>query len=235
MSQLDLITVTDPRSPASEAYRTLRTNLEFSSLDHPLRSVLVTSPAAHAAKSLTLANLAVIMAEGGRQVIVVDGDLRKPALHDIFAVENRVGLSDVIRQADASAADASSAADALSATDTLSALQESGVEGVRLLTSGHLPQNPSVLLGSPSMEKVIAHLAGQADLVLYDAPPVLAVTDAALLAARVDGTLLVIRSGGTRREHVQRAKDLLAQVNAHLVGAALTHANLDSSVSRYYG
>lgn len=219
MSQPDLITLTDPRSPVSEAYRTLRTNLEFSSLAHPLQSLLVTSPAAHADKSMTLANLAVIMAEGGRQVILVDGDLRRPALHEIFGLENKVGLSDVIRQADA-----------LSALP----LQESGVEGVRLLTSGPLPQNPSVLLGSPSMEKVITHLAAQADLVLYDAPPVLAVTDAALLATRVDGTLLVVRAGGTRREHVQRAQDLLARVNAHLVGAALTHASLDGSVSRYY-
>jgi non-specific protein-tyrosine kinase len=102
------------------------------------------------------------------------------------------------------------------------------------LTSGQLPQNPAVLLGSPNMDKLIAHLIEQADLVLYDAPPVLAVTDAALLAARVDGTLLVVRAGGTRREHVLRAKDLLLRVNAHLVGAALTNASLDGSVSRYY-
>lgn len=224
MSQLDLITVTDPRSPASEAYRTLRTNLEFSSLDRPLRSLLVTSPAAHADKSLTLANLAVVMAEGGCQVILVDGDLRRPALHEIFGVENGVGLSEVIRQA------CSWAADVVPSLP----LQEVGVEGVRLLTSGQLPQNPSVLLRSPGMQQVIAHLAGQADLVLYDAPPVLAVTDAALLAARMDGTLLVIRAGGTRRDHVQRAKDLLAQVNAHLVGAALTHAGRENGVSGYY-
>ena len=97
MSQPDLITLTDPRSPASEAYRTLRTNLEFSSLDHPLRSLLVTSPAAKPDKSLALANLAVIMAEGGRQVILVDGDLRRPALHEIFGVDNEAGLSEAIR------------------------------------------------------------------------------------------------------------------------------------------
>jgi non-specific protein-tyrosine kinase len=219
MSHPDLITRTDPRSPASEAYRTLRTNIEFSSLENPLKSLLVTSPADQADKSLTLANLAVIMAEGGRQVILVDADLRRPALCDIFGVENTEGLSEVVRQ-----------------TDLMPhlPLQESGVDGLRLLTSGELPQNPSALLGSPNMEKVIAHLAGQADLVMYDAPPVLAVTDAALLATQVDGTLLVVRAGVTRREHVQRAKDLLSKVNAHLVGAALTNANLDGSVSRYY-
>jgi len=219
MSRSDLITVTEPRSPASEAYRTLRTNLEFSSLDHPLHSLLVTCPGASADKSITLANLAVIMAEGGRKVILVDGDLRRPALHEIFGLDNAVGLSDLIGQ-----------------DGDLSALplEESGVEGLRVLTSGPLPQNPSVLLGSDRMERVISALVEQADLVLFDAPPVLAVTDAALLAARVDGTLLIVRVGSTRRDHVQQAKVLLEKVNAHLVGAALTNAGLDSSVSGYY-
>ena len=219
MPQPDLITLTDPRSPASEAYRTLRTNLEFSSLDHPLRSLLVTSPAASADKSLTLANLAVIMAEGGRQVILADGDLRRPSLHEIFGVDNDTGLSDLIHSEDA-----------LSSLP----LKESGIEGLHLLTSGRLPQNPSVMLGSSSMKKVIASLTERADLLLFDAPPVIAVTDAALLAAQVDGALLVIRVGGTQREHVKQAKALLEKVNAHLVGAVLTDAGLDSSLSSYY-
>jgi len=219
MAQLDLITLTDPRSPASEAYRTLRTNLEFSSLDHPLRSLLVTSPAAGADKSITLANLAVIMVEGGRRVILVDGDMRKPVLHSVFGLENGQGLSDLLRQ---------------SANPDHLPLRETGVEGLSLLTSGPIPQNPSILLGSERMEQVIGLLAGQADMVLFDAPPIIAVTDAALLAARVDGTLLVIRAGSTQREHVQRAKALLEKVNAHLVGATLVNASLDSSVSSYY-
>ncbi len=218
MSRSDLVTLTDPRSPASEAYRTLRTNLEFSSLDHPLRSLLVTSPGANADKSVTLANLAVIMAEGGRQVILVDADLRRPALHGIFGLGNERGLSTLF---DGDVPDIP--------------LQESGVAGLRVLTSGPLPQNPSVLLGSARMEEIIAALTKMADLVLFDAPPVIAVTDAALLAARVDGTLLVVRVGGTLREHVEQARALLEKVNAHLVGAVLTNASLDSSVSRYYG
>ena len=219
MAQPDLITLTDPRSPASEAYRTLRTNLEFSSLDHPLRSLLVTSPAANADKSVTVANLAVIMAEGGRQVILVDGDLRRPVLHEIFGTEANRGLSDLVRQ-DGPLPELP--------------LQETGVEGLRLLTSGPLPQNPSTVMGSARMEQVISALTEQADLVLFDAPPVIAVTDAALLAAKVDGTLLVIRAGSTQREHVEQAKALLEKVTAHLVGAALSNANLDSSVSSYY-
>jgi len=222
MSQLDLITLTDPRSPASEAYRTLRTNLEFSSLEHSLQSLLATSPAADDFKSETVANLAVIMAEGGRKVILVDGDLRRPAQHEIFHLDNSRGLCDLL-----TAAEQDADADAL--------LQESGVEGLRVLTSGALPQNPSVLLGGAVMEQAIDLLTGQADLVLFDAPPVLAVTDASLLAAQVDGTLLVVRAGSTRREHVQQAQALLQKVNAHLVGAALTHARLDGAFSSYYG
>lgn len=221
MPQPDLITLTDPRSPAAEAYRTLRTNLEFSSLDHPIRSLLVTSPAADTDKSVTLANLAVIMVEGGRKVILVDADLRKPALHQVFGVGNESGLSDLVLQE--------------GSLDVLP-LQATGVQGLHLLTSGRMPSNqtPSVIMGSPRMGQVVATLTGQADLVLFDAPPVIAVTDAALLAAKVDGTLLVIRAGSTQREHLLRAKALLEKVNAHLVGAALTNASLDGSISRYY-
>ena len=217
MSQPDLITLTDPRSPVSEAYRTLRTSLEFSSLDHPLRSLLVTSPAANADRSITLANLAVIMAEGGRSVILVDGDLRRPALHEIFGVNNDTGLSDLFHQD-------------LAAVQ----VQDSGIVGLRLLTAGALPANPSILLGSARMKEIVSTLTGQADLVLFGAPPVIAVTDAALLAAHVDGTLLVIRAGSTQREHVQQAKTLLEKVNAHIVGAVLSNASLDSSISSYY-
>jgi non-specific protein-tyrosine kinase len=219
MPQPDLVTLSDPRSAVSEAYRTLRTNLEFSSLDHPLRSLLVTSPAANADRTVTLANLAVIMAEGGRQVILAEGDLHRPEMHDFFGVENDAGLSDLIRQ-----------------DGDLSALplKESGVDGLRLLTSGPLPQNPAVLLGSARLSLVVRALTEQADMVLFSAPPVIAVTDAALLAARVDGTLLLVRARSTQREHVQRAKTLLEKVNAHLVGAVLSNASLDSSVSSYY-
>jgi non-specific protein-tyrosine kinase len=226
MSQLDLITLTDPRSPVSEAFRTLRTNLEFTSLEHPLRSLLVTSPASETGKSEAVANLAVIMAEGGRKVILVDGDLRKPALHEVFGLSNERGLANLLR---------SGASPEGQSADLSALLQGSGVEGLRVLTSGALPQNPSVLLGAPAMAEVIAALVKEADMVLFDAPPVLAVTDASLLAAQVDGTLLVVRAGGTRREHVKRAQALLGKVNARLVGAALTHARVDGTFSSYYG
>jgi non-specific protein-tyrosine kinase len=140
-------------------------------------------------------------------------------LHDIFGVRNDTGLSDLV-EGDS----------ALCSLD----LQESGIDGIKLLTSGPLPLNPSVLLGSGRMQKVIQALTEQADLVLFSAPPVIAVTDATLLAARVDGTLLIIRAGGTEREHAQRAKILLEKVNARLLGAVLTNATRDSVLANYY-
>lgn len=219
MSQPDLVTLTDPRSAVSEAYRTLRTNLEFSSLDQPLHSLLVVSPADHADQITLLANLAVIMAEGGRRIILVDGDLRQPELHAVFGLDNSAGLSELLYE-----------------TGDLSHLPllATGVDGLLLLGSGSPPQNPSVLLGKGRMAQIIELLTGQADVVLLNAPPVLAVTDAALLASQVDGTLLVIRAGGTQREQVQRAKTLLDKVNARLVGAVLSNASLGSGVSSYY-
>lgn len=219
MAQPDLVTLSDPRSAASEAYRTLRTNLEFSSLDHPLRSLLVTSPSANADKSITLANLAAIMAEGGRKVILVDADLRKPVLHQIFGVENQVGLSEMI---------------GAQGFSEQVPVQETAVPGLGLVTSGKLPQNPSILIGSAQMDQAIATLSELADLVLFSAPPIIAVTDAALLAAKVDGTLLVVRAGSTQRVHVEQAQALLAKVSARLVGATLVNASIDSSVSNYY-
>lgn len=213
-----LVTLSDPRSPAAEAYRSLRTNLEFSSLDEPLRTMVVTSPAPEAGKSTTLANLAVTLAQAGRQVILVDCDLRRPSLHEIFGISNSTGLTSVILD------------------DTTSALplRETGVAGLRLLTSGPLPPNPAELLGSRRMADLIRSLCEQADMVLFDAPPVIAVTDAAILASQVDGVLLVLKAGVTRREHAQRARAALDKVNARLVGTVLNNVKLDTSLYGYY-
>jgi len=219
MAQPDLITLTEPYSPVSEAFRTLRTNLEFSGLDHPLRSLLVVAPAIEPGAAKTLANLAVIMAEGGRRVILVDGDMRRPTLHEIFGLRNDVGLSSLFANS----------------TDNLTNLPlQAGTEHVQVLTSGPLPPNPSILLGSARMAAIIAALTAQADLVLFSAPPVIAVTDAALLAARVDGTLLILRARGTEREHARQAKALLEKVNARLVGAVLIDADRDNILKNYY-
>ncbi len=214
---MTLVTITDPRSPASEAYRTLRTNLSFYSLDKPLRTLVVTSPAAGEGKSTTIANLAVTMAQSGRRTILVDTDLRRPTLHELFGAQMSPGLTDMIM---AEAGDLP--------------LQKTEVENLWLLSSGAKPPNPADMLGAARMEQIIAQLAEQADIVLFDAPPVMAAADAAILGARVDGVLLVIQAGKTRRDHSERAREILEKSRARIVGAALTNAPRDRSIEEYY-
>lgn len=215
---MDLITLTDPRSPASEAYRTLRTNLSFYSLDDPLQTLVVTSPAPEEGKSTTIANLAVTVAQGGRRVILVDCDLRRPSLHEIFDVGNDTGLTTMVLDESA---------------DLL--LEETGVENLLLLPSGPKPPNPADLLGSRQIDRIFDQLKEQADIILIDAPPVLGVTDAAVLSARADGVLLVVNAGKTRREHAERAKEVLENARARIVGVTLTNAPRDDSLKNYYG
>lgn len=215
---MDLVTITDPRSPVSEAYRSLRANLSFYSLDKPLRTLMVTSPAAGEGKSTTIANLAVTMAQSGRRTIVVDTDLRRPALHELFGAQMSPGLTDAM----------------MAAAGELP-LQKTAVENLWLLSSGPKPPNPADLLGAERMAQIIGQLTEQADIVLFDAPPVMAAADAAILGARVDGVLLVIQAGKTRRDHSERARETLEKSRAHVVGAALTNAPKDSSMGGYYG
>jgi len=214
-----LITVSDPRSPISEAYRTLRTNLDFAGLDRALKTLVVTSAGVGEGKSTTLANLAVVSAQAGRRVILVDADLRRPTLHEIFGLDNRVGLTTAMMDEAALASPP---------------FQATSVEGLSVLTSGPLPPNPAELMGSRRMEEVIAALARQADQVLFDTPPVVAVTDAAVLATRVDGVLLVISAGKTRREVARTAVQRLRQINARLVGTVLTNVPLGAGFKGYY-
>lgn len=217
--QESLVTISNPRSPISEAYRTLRTNLEFSSLDKPLKTMVVTSAGPEEGKSTTLANLAVTLAQAEKRVILVDCDLRRPSQHEIFGVANGIGLTSMVVDEEAF---------------KNPPLQETPVLNLKLLPSGPLPPNPSELLGSRRMEEIIATLGERADLVLFDAPPVIAVTDAAVLASKVDGVLLVINAGTTKRDHAQRAKALLEKVNARLVGAVLNNVRMDITLHRYY-
>jgi non-specific protein-tyrosine kinase len=214
-----LITISNPRSPVAEAYRTLRTNLEFSNFDRALHSIVVTSASPEEGKSTTLANLAVTIAQAGKKVILIDCDLRRPSQHQIFNARNNAGITDLVRD------------EALLANPPL---QETSVLNLKLLTSGQLPPNPSELLGSRRMEEIIAALLTRADVLLFDAPPILAVTDAAVLSSKVDGVLLVIGAGKTRREDARKAKALLDKVNARLIGTVLNNVKFDSSLQYYY-
>ena len=217
--QSELITVSEPRSPISEAYRTLRTNLDFASLDRALKTLVVTSAGVGEGKSTTLANLAVVSAQAGRKVILVDADLRRPTLHQIFGLDNEKGLTTAMVD-DAALADPP--------------LQETGVEDLSVLTSGPLPPNPAELMGSRRMEEVVAALAERADQVFFDTPPVVAVTDAAVLSTKVDGVLLVISAGKTRREYARTAVQRLDQIKARLVGTVLTNVQMGEGFKGYY-
>ncbi len=214
---MNLITLTDPRSPVSEAYRTLRTNLSFYSLDNPLRSLVVTSPASGDEKSVAVANLAVTMAQSGRRTVLVDCDLRRPSLHTFFNLNNDAGLTSMVLNDDATPP-----------------LQATSVENLWLLASGPKPPNPADLLGSRKIDQLIEQLTAQYDVVLFDAPPVIAVTDAAVLGAKVDGVLLVISAGKSRRDHAERAKEMLEKAKVRIIGVALTNAPKDSSIDSYY-
>ncbi|MBP1464552.1 CpsD/CapB family tyrosine-protein kinase [Candidatus Chloroploca sp. M-50] len=206
-----LITLRDPGSPAAEAFRTLRTNLLFSSLDRPLHTLLVTSVAPDEGKSTTLANLAVTMAQAEQRVLMVDCDLRRPSLHTLFGVPNERGLTSAV----------------LAQDDGPLPIQPTSVPGLHVLTSGPLPPRPADLLGSRRMGALIERMRSEAEIVLFDTPPVVVVTDAATLAPRVDGVLLVLHAGQTRRDRAREARRLLEQVKANIVGVVLNGAKVE--------
>jgi non-specific protein-tyrosine kinase len=160
----------------------------------------------------------VTLAQSGRRTILVDCDLRRPSLHELFDLNSAPGLTNLV----------------LDEVDR-PPLQETAVDNLWLLASGPQPPNPADMLGTRKVDQVVETLTEMADIVLFDAPPVIAVTDAAVLGAKVDGVLLVISAGKTRREHAERAKELLEKARVRIVGVTLTNAPRDSSIGGYYG
>nr|WP_274703576.1 CpsD/CapB family tyrosine-protein kinase [Chloroflexus aurantiacus] len=199
----------EPASAAAEAYRTLRTNILFSSLDKPIHTLLITSAEPTPEKSLTAANLAVTMAQAEQRVLLVDCDLRQPMLHTIFGLANEQGLTSAILDQEAPLA-----------------IQPTEVPGLSLLPSGPLPPRPADLLGSRRMEGLLHRLRQAADIVIFDTPPVQNVTDALVLSTRVDGVLLVVQAGRSRRDRVREARQKLEKVKANLLGVVLSNARL---------
>ena len=200
-----LITQLNPRSPISEQYRTLRTNLEFSSVDNPLKSILVTSSSPSEGKSMTTANLAVVYAQQGLKVLLIDADLRKPTVHYTFRLDNLRGLSNIL----------------VNEATIEETAYSTGIGDLDVISSGPIPPNPSELLGSKRMEALIQEASSSYDLIIFDTPPVLAVTDAQILGNVVDGTILVIRSGQTEYELAIKAKEALDPAKAKLLGTVL--------------
>ena len=203
----NLVCITDPSSSAAEAYRRLRVNLTSPTQGAPLEALLVVAAGPEPDKASVVANLAVTFARVGKQVILVDGDLRQPAQHTIFGLPNEQGITTV-----------------LSAPSVELPLQETGIEGLRLLSSGPPVELPSELLASPAMAELVARLRQDADIVLFDAPPVVSATDAAELAGAMDGVLLVVAAGRTKRDQAEQALQLLGRVGARVVGATLINA-----------
>ena len=217
MAERKLIVSEQPKSPTAEAYRTLRTNLQFAKVDGGLKTIMFTSAGPGEGKSTTIANTAVAIAQSGKKVILVDCDLRKPVQHKIFNRKNQ-GITNIL-------------VENFNATDYI---QDTDIENLRILTSGPIPPNPSELLGSAKMTALLATLRDQADMVLIDVPPVVAVIDASVLASQVDGITLVLDSGTVRPEMAQRAKELLTNANGKILGVILNRVEIDDEHAYYY-
>jgi non-specific protein-tyrosine kinase len=207
-----LVALDDPRSGATEAYRSLRTSIRIVGLRSPIQTLLVTSAMPDEGKTTTVANLGFTMARAGWRVVLVDLDMRRAQLGALLGLPNGGGLMSVLA----------------GTTPLADALQEvpvaAGVPGLRVLTTGELPANPSELMGTERLSEVLTTLQEWADIVIIDTPPLVPVTDALVLSERVDGVLLVVQAGSTRRRHLKRAGELLRQAQANVIGAALNCA-----------
>ena len=205
------------RSPIAEQYRTIRTNLQYSS-EKEIRSIVVTSSNPEEGKSTTVANLAVLFAQQGKKTLLIDGDMRKPTVHYTFHVENLHGLTNVLTK-----------------KETFSnCIQETNVDSLYVLSTGPIPPNPAELLGSQAMADLMEDAYKKFDIILIDTPPLLAVTDAQVLANKCDGTILVIKSGSTQIDAAMKAKELLLSVNARILGTVLNSMKIQESHYYYY-
>jgi protein-tyrosine kinase len=205
-----LIAESDPRSAASEAYRTLRTNIQFAGLDRPCRSILVTSATAGEGKTTTAANLGVVVAQAGSRVCIVDSDLRRPSLHRLFGLDNTRGLTTAL----------------LEDLPFVEVARPTSLGNLSILTSGPLPPNPAELVGSKRMRELVEGAASTFDLVLCDSPPVLAVSDPVALAAQCDGVILAVRVATVAHDVVRRAAEQIEAVKGKILGVLLNDVNL---------
>ncbi len=213
-----LISFTQPKSVNAEQYRTLRTNLEFAQVGKPIRSIAVSSSVPMEGKSTLSSNLAYTYSQTKRNVLIVDADLRKPTLHRTFHIANERGLTTLL---------------ANPSIEFNQVVQRSPELGLYFLPSGPIPPNPAELIGSPQMQALMKTLAENFDMVIYDTPPINSVTDAQILATKVDGVLVVARQGLVKKDELRQTKQSLDNVNANLLGVVLSGVELESG-SEYY-
>lgn len=215
----ELITKNHSKSPVSEAYRTIRTNVQFSAVNKALKTIVITSATANEGKSTVISNLGVVMAQAGQKVIIMDCDFRNPTQHKIFKLSNK-GLSNCIAMQQS----------------VLEILQHTEIEGLDVLTSGPVAPNPSEILSSKRMDEVLEILSKEYDYVLIDTPPILPVTDAAVMASKVDGVILLTAWGAINPEVARDAKNRLVQAGANIIGVILNKVEVSAPGNGYgYG
>ena len=211
-----LVTLNDSKSVAAEAYRTLRTNIQFAKLDLPCRSIVITSAAPEEGKTISVANFGVVSAQAGSRVCLVDSDLRRPSLHRLFGVRNDCGLTTAL----------------LESRPVVDVAQPSMITNLWVLPSGPLPRDPVDLVGSQRMRDFLREAGETFDLLLCDSPPILAVADAAALAAQCDGVILVIRAGKIAHDSLSRAVSQIEAVKGRILGVLLNR--VDTRGDSYY-
>lgn len=215
-----LITALRPSSVISEQFRTLRTNIQFAMVDSDLKTISVTSATPDAGKSTVSANLAVTFASQEKKVLLVDADMRKPTVHKIFGVKNTNGLTSLLTH------QSSKVEEYVIGTPT---------DNLFIMPSGPIPPNPAELLGTNRMSEIINEMKQYFDLIIFDTPPTLAVTDSQVMATKVDGTIVVMRYGFVKKEQVIKTKELLEKVDAKILGAVLNRAEVNGDNYYYYG
>lgn len=218
LNRRKLIAKYDPKSPISEQYRNIRTNILYSSIDEEIRSILVTSSGPGEGKSTTAANLAIVFAQQGKTVLLVDADLRKPTVHYTFNLNNTAGLTSILTNQ----------------MELMEAVHQYDEKNLYVLPSGPVPPNPSELLGSRAMNHFLDKALEEFDIVLFDTPPVLAVTDAQVLANLCHGSILVVSSGKTDKEAVVKTKEQLASSTGKILGVVLNNKKADKKGNYYY-
>lgn len=214
-----LVTLTRPSSIIAEQFRTIRTNIQFSMVDKNLKTLVITSAGPGAGKSTISANLAVTFAMQGKKVLIVDADMRKPTVHKTFRLPNRDGLTTLLTERDVEIKDIAHRLD---------------TEGLFAITSGVIPPNPSELLASNRMNQLMAEFEELFDLIIFDMPPVIAVTDAQVMSSKTDGTIFVVNKDGADKEMVTKSKELLEKVKANVIGVVLNRVELKGDNYYYY-